>query len=195
MAGYAQEHIMYTMYRLMEQKPLDDITVKEITEAGPVNRKTFYFHFHGIEDLLKWMIGQRLSNIPLLGADSVNWKGKMRQLIVSLEADKDFFYAIFNSRYAEETSGYLKNKLRPAIINFVRNCSDEMERASGQQLYISDKHYGYINEYYLNGAFSLVMNWLQTGCSEQTESFLDIIDNLTKNTIFNVLEAFSSAEN
>ncbi len=43
------------LLRLMEQKPINEISVKELTELVDVNRGTFYFHFTDIYDLLRSM--------------------------------------------------------------------------------------------------------------------------------------------
>lgn len=39
---------------LMEKKPLQDITILEITETCRYHRQTFYYHFADIKDLLRW---------------------------------------------------------------------------------------------------------------------------------------------
>ena len=39
---------------LMKKKPLQDITILEITEACRYHRQTFYYHFADIKDLLRW---------------------------------------------------------------------------------------------------------------------------------------------
>ena len=44
----------------MCHKPLDKITVREITEECGVNRQTFYYHFEDIYDLLKWVYQQEI---------------------------------------------------------------------------------------------------------------------------------------
>ena len=41
---------------LMEQKPLNKITISEITRISDYNRKTFYYHFDDIDDLLLWTL-------------------------------------------------------------------------------------------------------------------------------------------
>lgn len=40
---------------LMEKKPINEISVKELTELVDVNRGTFYFHYTDIYDMLKKM--------------------------------------------------------------------------------------------------------------------------------------------
>lgn len=41
------------LLRLMERKPINEISVKELTELVDVNRGTFYFHYTDIYDLLR----------------------------------------------------------------------------------------------------------------------------------------------
>ena len=38
---------------LLEKKPLEYITIREICETAGVNRSTFYLHYENISDLLK----------------------------------------------------------------------------------------------------------------------------------------------
>jgi AcrR family transcriptional regulator len=38
---------------LMKEKPLKDITIKDITDIADLNRSTFYLHYTDIEDLLE----------------------------------------------------------------------------------------------------------------------------------------------
>ncbi len=44
--------------KLMEVKPLNRITIRELVEECGVNRKTFYYHFEDIYALLKWTLEQ-----------------------------------------------------------------------------------------------------------------------------------------
>lgn len=43
------------LLRLMEDKPINEISVKELTELVDVNRGTFYFHYTDIYDMLRRM--------------------------------------------------------------------------------------------------------------------------------------------
>ena len=48
---------------LMEKKALSKITVSEIITNCGVNRKTFYYHFTDIQELLKWTLDQEAVEI------------------------------------------------------------------------------------------------------------------------------------
>ena len=41
--------ITNTLLKLMEEKPLSEITVSELTELADVNRKTFYNHYENMD--------------------------------------------------------------------------------------------------------------------------------------------------
>lgn len=45
-----------SLKKFMKQKPLSKITVSQLISDCNVNRKTFYYHFEDIYDLLKWTL-------------------------------------------------------------------------------------------------------------------------------------------
>ncbi len=55
--------IAASLKKFMIKKPLNRITVSEIVSDCNVNRKTFYYHFNDIYDLLKWMLQEEAIEI------------------------------------------------------------------------------------------------------------------------------------
>ena len=45
-----------SLKHLLLQKPLDKITIGDITEDCGINRMTFYYHFKDIYDLIEWSL-------------------------------------------------------------------------------------------------------------------------------------------
>ena len=41
--------------KLMAQKPLEKITISELTDLCHIKRQNFYYHFEDIYDLMRWM--------------------------------------------------------------------------------------------------------------------------------------------
>lgn len=54
--GDARQRIREALWFLLEKHELRDITVSMITEQAGCNRGTFYYHFNGIDDLLRSVI-------------------------------------------------------------------------------------------------------------------------------------------
>ena len=45
MASFAKKATMASFSKLLEEKPLSQITIREIVEYCGINRNTFYYHF------------------------------------------------------------------------------------------------------------------------------------------------------
>lgn len=54
-----------TLISLMKKKSLSKISISEIVKLCQINRKTFYYHFADIYELLEWHLEQEVSSIVL----------------------------------------------------------------------------------------------------------------------------------
>ena len=63
MTAPAKEAVKAAFLRLLEERPLREITVKDIVQACGVNRNTFYYHFKDIPALLEEIIMDQVERI------------------------------------------------------------------------------------------------------------------------------------
>lgn len=75
--------------RLMTKKPLNKITIREITEDCGVNRQTFYYHFEDIYDLMRWMFRQEALALLDQREGVVIWQDGLLQLFRYLEENRE----------------------------------------------------------------------------------------------------------
>ena len=54
-----------SLKKLLLRKPLNKITISDITEDCGVNRMTFYYHFKDIYDLVDWILMEDAACIPV----------------------------------------------------------------------------------------------------------------------------------
>ena len=101
--------IINAFLNLRSRKPLEKITVKELSEIAQINKATFYLHYHDIYDLSESLecdvIESSLRNIEHPDAVFDNNKLFMRELTVSLIANEQLIKILFegnrNSRFVE----------------------------------------------------------------------------------------------
>ena len=55
-----------SLKKLLLRKPLNKITINDITEDCGVNRMTFYYHFKDIYDLVDWILVEDATALPSL---------------------------------------------------------------------------------------------------------------------------------
>ena len=51
-----KQQLAAALKTLMAQKPMDKITISELTAHCKIRRQSFYYHFEDIYDLKRWMI-------------------------------------------------------------------------------------------------------------------------------------------
>ena len=56
MASFTRKAIMESFVTLLNEKPLNKITIKDIVEACGINRNTFYYHFQDVPDLIEAIV-------------------------------------------------------------------------------------------------------------------------------------------
>ena len=52
-----------SLKKLLRERPLDKITIKDLVEDCGVNRQTFYYHFQDIYDLIAWSLNAKMNEI------------------------------------------------------------------------------------------------------------------------------------
>ena len=62
MPPYAKRVIKQSFIRLLNERPISQITVKEIVEDCGVNRNSFYYHFQDIPSLLEEIVVEMAGN-------------------------------------------------------------------------------------------------------------------------------------
>ena len=56
MINQTKQILEESLKKLMLQKPLDKITIRDLTEDCGISRMAFYYHFKDIYDLVEWLI-------------------------------------------------------------------------------------------------------------------------------------------
>ena len=115
---------------LSSKKPFSKITVSEIVEHCNINRKTFYYHFTDIYDLLEWHISTEVSLVissfdPLKDFDAtttfaINYMNQHAYI-------KNF---IQDALAREKITKLLHNVIYPTVCEVIR----ELELAQNQSL-------------------------------------------------------------
>ena len=73
---------------LMAQKPMDKITISELTNLCNIQRQSFYYHFEDIYDLLRWMIDNEAISLLKQQEGALLWKEGLLQLFCYLEENR-----------------------------------------------------------------------------------------------------------
>ena len=79
-----------SLKNLLLQKPLDKITVSDITEDCGISRMTFYYHFRDIYDLAEWSCAEDASKALADKKTYDTWQEGLLQIFESVRLNKPF---------------------------------------------------------------------------------------------------------
>ena len=63
MPNFTKKAIKDTFIALLDERPLNRITVKDIVEACGINRNSFYYHFEDLPALLEEIIAEQVQRL------------------------------------------------------------------------------------------------------------------------------------
>lgn len=186
MALYTQERLAETLKQLMREKKLDTITVQELVDRAKVNRKTFYYHFHGISDLVNWLYAAELSQmIDTKEISPVTWTEVFLRIISRIREESLYLRAIIDSGYGSEFRLSMSRYFERMLTKFVSAAIKIYEQEHQVTLKLTNMQVNFIIRYYSMAFYAIVEEWLLKGMKESENDFVDIMIHLSNDNMYN----------
>ncbi len=170
---YTQMIIKKAFGELLQQKPVNKITVREICERAEINRSTFYKHYSDCCDLLDKLKEEALTQLDGLMAD-LEGTGTMPVLMTILETMKNnanTFNLIYPKEYGVEFARKAVQRCYQYLDPYL-TASSKREWDEGQKEW---------NRAFLVGGISgVIEQWMRHGCKETPERIAAAIMDLSE---------------
>jgi len=158
-----------SLLRLLEEKPITKISVKELTEMADVNRSTFYFYYKDVVDMVENIQDEifEVFEQEVLTQDVVlNELDDFRNYIAG------FLKFIYNNdeicRFAvsNDVENSLSNRIKQALIERLPD--------SKKVFHETDPRY-YITAYGMYGVWQTIVDWMYDGMLVPVDEFADFL--------------------
>ena len=158
MSQMTKRALVASLKDLLAEKPLDKITVTDLTEHCGVNRMTFYYHFKDIYDLVEWACIESATR-ALAGQKTYDtWQQGFLQILQAVQKDKVFVTKVYHSISREHIENYLYRLTYDLMIGVVE------EKAAGMTVRPEDKEF--IANFYKYAFVGLTLEWVRTGMKD-----------------------------
>ncbi|NLC66879.1 MAG: TetR family transcriptional regulator [Clostridium sp.] len=149
--------------KLMENKPVDSISIKEITDSCRLNRKSFYYHFKDKYDLVNWIFYTEFVMTVIDG--KVRNQELLERVCFYLYENKTFYINAFEIKGQNSFSDYFIEIIEPVIAVYVEDLFKEMENKE------------FFTVYFANAARSSITKWLLDEKDLPPEKFIRLMKN------------------
>ncbi len=159
MANFTCKAIKQTFITLLEERPLSEITVKDIVEKCGINRNSFYYHFQDLPTLLEEIIKEEAEGFIHSYPSVSSIVECFDAMIKFASKNKKAIMHIYRSVSREAFERHLMSVSEYFVQQYMDTALKDEE--------ISDKNKQTIVRYYKCVCFGLIIDWLNNGMQEE----------------------------
>ena len=172
MPNFTKKAIQDTFITLLDERPLNKITVKDIVETCGINRNSFYYHFEDLPALLEEIIAQR---VQLLMSDHPTIDSMEDSFDAALDFVLDHRRAVFhiyNSLSRDVFERYLMEVCHYVVATYIEAAFAGRED--------EDKNKEMLIRYHKCACFGHIIDWLNSGMKDDISAYFHRIYQLKR---------------
>ena len=167
---YTKKIIQEEFIKILNERPLNKITVKDIALACDINRNTFYYYYTDIYAILSEIFQIELQIVIDEYNDTLSWEEScIVATKVALE-NKIAINHVYNSMQREELEDYIYNVSGHVMNRYVEKLSDGISASSGDKKLIAS--------FYQCALTEMVLRWIASGMKEDPDTIVRRIGQL-----------------
>ncbi len=159
MANFTEKAIKDTFITMLEERPLSEITVKDIVEKCGINRNSFYYHYQDLPALIEEIVKEEAESIIEKYPSVSSIVECFDALIEFASHRKKAIMHIYRSLNREVFERNLMNVSEYFVSNYVNTVLKDDNIGEDDKKTISD--------YYKCVCFGLVLDWLNHGMENE----------------------------
>ncbi|SFG39446.1 transcriptional regulator, TetR family [Lachnospiraceae bacterium C7] len=172
-----------SLKQLVEKRPIEKITIKEITDKAGVIRPTFYNHFQDKYELIEWIIKTELIEPmrPLIENGMV--REGMEILLTNMEKDKIFY------------TNAVKLEGSISFMDIARKCAQELlyeiivefadKSLELKHRWLTPEH---ISAYYSQSICFVAIEWVKGGMSITPKELSEVYEYILKLSLDDIVK-------
>lgn len=167
---YTKKIIREEFIKILNERPLNKITVKDIASACDINRNTFYYYYTDIYAILSEIFQTELQIVIDEYNDTLSWEESFIVATKFSLQNKTAIYHVYNSMQKEELEDYLFNVSGNIMNRYVEKVSDGISASSGDKKLIASFYQCTLTE--------MVLRWIASGMKEDPDTIIRRIGRL-----------------
>ena len=171
-----------SLKKMLLKKPVNKITISDITEDCGINRMTFYYHFKDIYDLVEWSCVEDAAR-ALDGKKTYDtWQQGFQQIFQAVLDNKPFVQNVYQFVNREQVETYLYSLTHNLLIGVIE------EKAVGMQVRDEDKEF--IADFFKFAFVGLMLDWIRNGMKKDPQQIMDRLSILIEGDITRALNKY-----
>ena len=160
---------------LMAQKPMDKITISELTGLCGIRRQSFYYHFEDIYDLLRWMIEKEAISLLRQQEGALLWKEGLLQLFRYLEENKTVYLCALKSVGRDHIRRFFESDIYAIIHRTIEQLGESIGVGRNLDSFIDVEM---LTHFYMVALAGITESWLMGEIDRTPEELIQFADTI-----------------
>lgn len=186
MSSITKKALEHSLKNMLLKKPLDKITIRDLTDDCGISRMAFYYHFQDIYDLVEWACIED-ATAALAGKKTADtWSEGLLQIFEAVYDNKPFVLNAYRSLDRERMERFLYS----LTADLIRGVIDE----KSQQIAASEEDKAFIADFYKYSFVGLMLDWIRRGMDDNYHEIVRKTSLVMHDAVTHALENFAAAE-
>lgn len=171
---YTKRQLALALKELIKTLPLKKITVQNIVDHCGLNRGTFYYHFYDRQELINWIYHSDITEPTrkILQGAPEQWSEISQFGLNIMLRDKELYLQAMKAEGQNNLSSYMRTEI---VQNWNLLVSRYMDFFHSE---FKDANLSFFAEFMANGAWAMLMKWVNTNMQESPAVLADLIDTI-----------------
>ena len=186
MANFTKQAIKASFMKLLNERPLNKISVRDIVEDCGINRNSFYYHFQDIYALLEWTLSEDCRHLLESKVKRGDWKESIVALFEYMQENRLIILNAFHSLERDTLEHEVFSILSPLLFDLL-NAQPNFEL-------LNDEDQRFIVSVYGLGVTGLLLRWISTDMLAPSEPLIRQLYRLASGSLDGIIQRFLATE-
>ncbi|WMM26327.1 TetR-like C-terminal domain-containing protein [Tissierella sp. MB52-C2] len=161
---YTKKMIREEFIKMLNESPLNKITVKDIAIACEINRNTFYYYYTDVYALLSEIFQTELQTVINEYNDTLSWEESFIVAAKFALENRAAVYHVYNSMQREELVNYIYNVSGNVMMRYIEKVSDGISASLEDRKLIAS--------FYQCALTEMVLHWIASGMKGDPDTII-----------------------
>ena len=171
---------------LLEQRPLDKISVVDIAEHCGVNRNTFYYYYCDIYALIREILEDEARRVLDADPPCEGWSEVVMRVTSFIRTNRRAVYHLYHSSQ--------RDLLEDHYYQVAYACMESLVRRTAGEMPVAEEDVQTVSALYTATVVGLLDRWLRYGMKPDAEKYIERVGRLTEGTLRQILERSCAGE-
>lgn len=166
-----------SLKELSKTRPIEKITIKEITDKAGVIRPTFYNHFQDKYELLEWIVREELMTPSMPLFQNGMMKEGITFIFTTMENEKEFYQKAIRLEGQNSFTDMMKKTAKEIVL---ARMNREVVREKAKYDWLTPE---LVAEYYGQMACAVAVRWISSGMRIPVNELVDVFLTLAQKSM------------